>query len=157
FGVRLQTWGRALARLVNRKARGGRRPPRRAPLTLEVLEARVVPTTYTWAQTRAGTFDWDDPANWGGGGFPNGPRGVAVLTARLAGNETVNLNVPVTVGPLTVGSSASPGTFTVAANGGSLTFQDPSGAATLNETNAGGDAVNAPITLNSALTVADTG
>jgi hypothetical protein len=45
FSVRWKTWGRALAALMNRKARWSPRKPRRAPLTLEILEARVVPTT----------------------------------------------------------------------------------------------------------------
>ena len=45
ISVRLKTWGRALAALMNRKAGRGPRKPHRAPLTLETLEARVVPTT----------------------------------------------------------------------------------------------------------------
>jgi sugar lactone lactonase YvrE len=82
---------------------------------------------------------------------------VANLTARLAGNETVNLNVPITVGTLTIGASSNVSTFTVADNGGSLTFADPSGTATLTESLAGGDTINAPLALSSALTIASNG
>src|SRR5262249_39749274 len=88
--------------------------------------------------------------------FPNAPGDVANLTAALAGNQTINLNVPITVGTLTIGSSTSAGAFAVAATGGSLTFQDPSGVATLAETQHGRDAANPPIALNSAWTVNNT-
>jgi sugar lactone lactonase YvrE len=156
FGAQLKTWGGALTARIHRKARRGPRTTRRPPPRLEALEPRLAPATYTWSQTGPGTFNWNDAANWGGAGFPGAAGDVANLTAALTGNETVNLNVPVTLGTLTVGSSAAAGAFAVAANGGSLTFQSASGGVALNEANQGGDALNAPITLKSPLTATNT-
>ena len=120
--------------------------------SLDKLEERIVPATYTWTQTAPGSFDWNNPANWGGGSsYPANPGDVANLTAALAGDETINLNVAVTIGTLTLGSTSSSGAFIIAASGGSLTFQDPSGTADLTETNDGGDTINATVILASNL------
>ncbi|OWK37752.1 beta strand repeat-containing protein [Fimbriiglobus ruber] len=143
----------SLASFVSRATRKRVRQIVRRPLGIEALESRLVPTAYTWSQTAAGTFAWNDAANWGGAGFPNAAGDVANVTSALAGNETINLTVPITVGSLTVGSSAAAGAFTIAAGGGTLTFQDPSGAASLTESADGGDTINAPITVASNLTV----
>jgi hypothetical protein len=56
FGIRLKTWGRVLAALMNPKARRSQRRHHpdvfvRARLTLETLEGRVVPTTALVAAT----------------------------------------------------------------------------------------------------------
>ena len=71
-----------LARRMNQKP---------ARLGVECLEARETPTTYTWTPTAAGTFDWNNAANWGGAGFPNGADDVANINNDIAaGTQIIN-------------------------------------------------------------------
>ncbi len=122
--------------------------------SLETLETRVVPTSYTWIQTGAGTFNWNSAANWSPNtGFPNATGDTANITSALAGNETINLNQAITVGTLNIGAFSGTKTFTVAANGGSLTL---GGSATIGKTGGGSDVISAPITLNAATSINDT-
>ncbi|QEL16368.1 beta strand repeat-containing protein [Limnoglobus roseus] len=129
----------------------------RRPLAVEALEGRDVPATFTWTPTAPGTYSWNDAANWGGAGFPNAIDDVANLTAALVGNQHVNLNVPITVGTLNIGSTTATGAFTVVGSGGSLTFNVATGSAALTDTNSGGDAVLAPITVSDPLTISGNG
>jgi hypothetical protein len=143
------------AKLAALVARTPRRPLRR-PLAVESLEARDVPASYTWTPTAPGAYDWNDAANWSGGPagtFPNAVDDVANLTGALVGNQVVRLNTGITIGTLNLGSTSTAGGFTVLANGGSLTFDVTAGSATLDDTNTGGDAVLAPVTVNDNLTV----
>src|SRR5262245_60481136 len=89
---------------------------RRAGLWLELLENRLAPTTYTWTPTAAGTFDWNNPANWSPNtGFPKAADDVANVTSALAGNQTIKLNVPIQVGTLNIGAPSGTSAFTIAA------------------------------------------
>ena len=111
----------------------------------------VVPTTFNWVQTAPGAYNWNDPANWGGIGFPNYAGDVANLATALTGNETISLNQAITVGTIDMGSTGTSGTFTIVANSGSLTLHASSGSAVLDDQNNGGDSINSPITLASNL------
>jgi autotransporter-associated beta strand protein len=137
------------------KASQRRGKSRRSRLFVEDLESRVVPTSYTWNQTAAGAFDWNNPANWTPNtGFPNAAGDVANINAALAGNETINLNIPITVGTINIGASSGTSTFTVAANGGALTLSDPV-SASIGKTAGGADQISAGLTLSSNLNVAN--
>jgi autotransporter-associated beta strand protein len=126
---------------------------RRCHLQVEVLEQRTVPTTYAWKPTAPGTFDWNSAANWGGAGYPHLADDVANLTSALTGNETVNLNVPITVGTLNIGASSGASSFVVKANGGSLTLQTSSGSAAIAKTSGGTDTVQPSFTMASPLSL----
>lgn len=140
----------------------GQRQSSRKPgrLALECLESRETPATYTWTPTAAGTFDWNNAANWGGAGFPNAADDVVNLNTDIAaGTQIINLNVPIKVGTINIGDSGTgaAGIINVAANGGSLTFDVTSGSATINKTTgSASDAINAPIQLNDPLVVNST-
>src|SRR4051812_12509402 len=122
----------------------GKKPAR---LAVECLEARETPTTYTWTPTAAGTFDWNNAANWGGAGFPNAADDVANINNDIAaGTQIINLNVPIKVGTLNLGDSVvgTAGIINIAANGGSLTLDVGSGSAAINKTTgSASDAINA--------------
>lgn len=118
--------------------------------------ARAV--SYTWTQTAAGTTNWNDATKWGGAGFPNATGDVANAAIDIAGGQTINLNVAITVGSLTYGDSTSnffsqtiaPGTS------GSLIFNNGGSGATLTQASAVNGQpgnITAPITLNDNLTI----
>jgi autotransporter-associated beta strand protein len=114
--------------------------------------------TYSWTQTVAGPFNWDNASaqnNWTSG-FPNAVGDVAIMNVNLTANQTVNLNQAITVGSLTFGDSNNTQTATLATGtAGSLTFDATSGNASLIRT-AGGTAattISAPITLKDNLAV----
>ena len=114
--------------------------------------------TYSWTQTVAGPFNWDNASaqnNWTSG-FPNAVGDVAIMNVNLTANQTVNLNQAITVGSLTFGDSINTQTATLATGtAGSLTFDATSGNASLIRT-AGGTAattISAPITLKDNLAV----
>jgi hypothetical protein len=113
-----------------------------------LLEDRTVPATYQWTGLGT-TTNWDDPENWGGTGFPHLSGDVAQLTSPLSANATVNVEGNFTIGQLLIGDATSNFTYTVSNAGGSLTFADPSGTASISKTNAGGgaDNINAPLIL----------
>ncbi|QEL19196.1 NHL repeat-containing protein [Limnoglobus roseus] len=135
-----------------------RRNAGRTKLSCEPLESRDTPTTFTWAPTEPGNYDWTNKANWGGSGYPNAAGDVANITSTLLGNQVINLNDPITIGSITIGGSSTVGTFTIAGNydggtDGSLTFDVTSGSASLTTTSTGGGAILAPIVLADNLTL----
>jgi autotransporter-associated beta strand protein len=117
-------------------------------------------TNGTWLPTTAGTFAWDDAANWSPGtAFPDGIGAVANLNNNIAGTQIIQLNQAITVGTLNFGDSASAfSPMTLAAGtGGTLTFQVASGNALLARTVTTNpnvtDVISANVILNSPLTV----
>ena len=155
FASSLSTWIGTLTGRANRRARRSR-PAARRPLAVESLEARTVPTVYTWLPTAPGTYAWNDTANWSSatGSFPQQAGDVANITSAAVGNQVINLSTPVAVGALNIGSSgAGAGGFTVIGNGNSLTLQDPSNAPSVSSLAGDGDAILAPVTFLGTLTV----
>jgi autotransporter-associated beta strand protein len=96
---------------------------------------------------------WNVNANWNNGAsFPNGAQAVAFVNSAIAANQTVDLNQAITVGALSTGAAG--GAFTIAPNGGTLTFNNGSGAALLTQLSASrGDTISAPMTVSSSLSV----
>jgi fibronectin-binding autotransporter adhesin len=127
---------------------------KRHPMNVELLEDRVVPTTYSWIPTAAGTFDWNNSANWSvvsgpGTTFPSVQGDVALVQSALAGDETINLNQGIIVGTLDIGASSGTNAFTIAPNGGSLSLSVSSGSANVAKTTGGADQITAPLTFSS--------
>jgi fibronectin-binding autotransporter adhesin len=137
------------------KPRSRRTQMRRSQLFVELLEHRVVPTTYTWTPTAAGAFDWNTAANWTPSGFPNAAGDVANITSALAGDETINLKVPITVGAINIGASSGTHAFTIAAAGGTLTITDPAGPM-INKTAGGADQITADFAMSNDLAISNT-
>lgn len=111
----------------------------------------------TWDNT-LGTQSWDAAANWSPNtAYPNGAGEVADVTANLSADQTINLNTQITVGSLTIGDGVSSFfAYTLAANGGSLVFNNSGSAAILNTTNNNSvqtNVISAPITLANNLSM----
>src|SRR5262249_49201858 len=98
-----------------------RKKPTKLQLALEKLEDRTVPTTYTWAGTAGGSFNWNDPANWSPNtGYPNAVDDVADLNVHLSSNATITVNGNFTLGQIVLGDPSASNTYTLA-NGGAGT------------------------------------
>src|SRR3954454_17721285 len=78
---------------------------------------------YTWNQTAAGTYAWDNAANWtsSGGTFPNAAGDTANLSVALAGNVTVDVGATNgTAAVLTLGGTAGAVTTNVTSSGAGM-------------------------------------
>jgi autotransporter-associated beta strand protein len=129
--------------------------PRRARLTLQALEDRTVPSTFSWRVDADGT--WNNPNNWTlvsgslGSGFPNAVGDAASLVTAITANRTITIptGVTITVGSLLINNSHN---FTVAAAGTGTLVLDNTGTsnATLlvaNSLGNGSPTISAPLTL----------
>src|SRR6266403_1295814 len=93
--------------------------------------------------------NWTDPAS-----IPNGNGAVALITNDIAGSQIINLSGPITIGSLTLGDGNGTHSFTIAANGGALTFQNNGGAASLTQTaTSRGDTLAADTMLADSLAI----
>jgi autotransporter-associated beta strand protein len=120
-------------------------------------------TTHTWLFTAANTYSWNDPNSWvPSEGFPNSAGAIANLNINIVGNQTINLQQPITVGTLNFGDEDGSHTMTIAPGfpGNSLIFDsgNPNAAAKLlmSMGTAAGVAANSlavPILLNSDLLI----
>jgi rhamnogalacturonan endolyase len=109
---------------------------------------------YYWTNTiTAGAQSWNVNANWTNGTvFPNVFQAAAVVNAAIGAGQTIDLNQAITVGSLSLGSAG--GAYTLAGNGGTLTFDNTPGQAALVELAAGsGDTISAPMTVNGGLVI----
>ncbi len=110
-----------------------------------------------WTNTvTSSTQAWNVNANWNNGAaYPNGASAVAVVNSAIGANQTINLNQGIVLGGLFMGSGG--GAFTVAGNGGTLTFNNSPGAAWLTESPAAsGDIISSPVTVNGSLRITNT-
>ena len=96
------------------------------------LGATAQAAVYTWTQT--GTpRNWDNSEgqnNWTSG-FPNAADDIATVNTNITINSTINLNQAITIGTLNIGDSSGNKRFTIAPNGGSLTFDVSTGNAAI--------------------------
>jgi beta-galactosidase len=107
-----------------------------------------------WINTiTAAAQGWNANSNWSNGtGFPNTTLLPANVTANIAANQTVSLNQPITLGALSLGASG--GSYTIAGNGGALTFDNaPDDALLVQVAASKGDTISAAITNNIGLTI----
>jgi len=98
---------------------------------------------------------WNVNANWTNVSvFPNGPGSNVVINSDIAVDQTINLNIPITLGALSVGDPSGSGSYTINPNGGSLTFDNGANPAAITQLAASkGDTISSPITVASNLAV----
>ncbi len=115
----------------------------------------AVATSYHWASASSG--NWSSSANWTFA-VPNSTGGSAVINAATTSQLTITLNVPVTLGTLVLGNSASSTTgYTISGSGtNTLTFNNSGNGATITVTG-GSQQINAPVTLADNLLVTTSG
>ncbi|MBC8095793.1 MAG: autotransporter-associated beta strand repeat-containing protein, partial [Akkermansiaceae bacterium] len=66
---------------------------------------------------------WNVNSNWSNGtAFPNSQDASAVVNSSIPANQTINLNQPITLRSLSVGTAGA--AFNITANGGTLTFDN---------------------------------
>jgi fibronectin-binding autotransporter adhesin len=94
-------------------------------------------------------------ANWTNASvYPNGAGSNAVINADIAVGQTINLNVPIALGALSIGDPSGAGSYTINANGGSLTLDNGANAAAITQLAASkGDTIAAPIAAASNLAI----
>lgn len=98
---------------------------------------------------------WNSNANWSSG-YPNAAQAVALINSAIAANQTINLNQAITVGEMSIGSSGGAGSFTLAANGGSLTFNNAPAPGSLQQlASSKGDTISAGLTIDGNLNVSN--
>lgn len=110
-----------------------------------------------WTNTiTSSAQSWNVDANWiNAAAFANGAQAVAIVDSGISGNQTIDLNQPITVGQLEIGSGG--GIFSIVPNGGTLTFDNDSSPAVLAELPPSlGDSISAPVIVNSTLLVSNT-
>lgn len=120
------------------------------------LSAPPTPVTSYWTnRNTAAAQSWDTDANWTNtAAFPNASTAVAVVNADTAANQTINLNRDILVRSLWLGDANASSTYTIAANGGTLTFDAGTASPSLIQLpTSGGDTLSAPLTLNGTLNV----
>ena len=79
-----------------------------------------------------------------------------MINANITALQTINLNVPITIGTLTVGDPNGSAAYKIAANGGSLTLNNGASGTTVTQlVTSAGDTIAAPITVVTNLTVAN--
>jgi len=120
------------------------------------LTASVQAVTYTWTGPTAGAANWNNPANWGGAGFPNAIDDVADLTMDITGALTINLGQPITIGTLIdADNDAAVGPNPLVITGDSLTFNVSAGNATWTHSPAGDATVDiaAPVLLDDSIDI----
>jgi len=100
---------------------------------------------------------WIVNANWKNSGpYPNTAQSVALINSAIAAGQTIDVNAAITVGELDIGASGGGGAFTLAANGGSLTFQNAPAPGYIEQLSTSkGDTISAPLTITTNLNVSN--
>jgi autotransporter-associated beta strand protein len=108
-----------------------------------------------WTNTITGAPQyWNVAANWTPAAIPNGNGAVAFITNDIVGNQIINVSGPITIGSLTVGDANGTHSFSLAANGSALTFQNNGAAASLTQTaTSRGDTLATDTMLADSLTI----
>ena len=115
----------------------------------------VQPVTAYWTNSiTASAQSWNANANWTNvSSFPNSGGDAVIINAGLSAPQTINLNQAIAVGSMQIGDANGIASYTIAANGGSLTF---GGTGTLILTqlpSSKGDILATPITLAGNLVI----
>ena len=101
--------------------------------------------------------NWSLTANWNnldpGTDYPSGQDAFANLsTINITANRTITLDVPVTLGELSIGDTTGNNSYTI--QGGTLTFDSAGGISTITKTDGGGnDTISSAIVLNNELDI----
>jgi autotransporter-associated beta strand protein len=98
---------------------------------------------------------WNVNSNWSSG-YPNTAQSVAVVNSAIAAAQTIDVNQAITVGELQIGASSGGGSFILAGNGGTLTFQNsPAPGSVLQLASSKGDTISAPLVVTGNLIVSN--
>jgi autotransporter-associated beta strand protein len=114
------------------------------------------PSAAYWTNTVPSTAQsWNDNANWTNSSvFPNSVGVATTINASIAANQTINLNQSITVGSLSIGDANESAAYVIAANGGSLSFNNGAGPAVLAQLSTSkGDTIAAPMSIATNLEV----
>jgi len=113
-----------------------------------------LPGDGSWAATDGGSYSWEDTNNWSSGTTPLGWDAIARLNNTLAGDQTVQIAAPVTLGRLLIGDAGSTHTFTLeAAGAGRLRFGTTNGSAWIAKSSGLNDVLAVPLQLQADLAV----
>ncbi|HZT21837.1 MAG TPA: autotransporter-associated beta strand repeat-containing protein [Verrucomicrobiae bacterium] len=99
---------------------------------------------------------WDTDANWTNvATYPNAVGTIANMTANIPAPQTNNLDQNITIGWLNLGAPNGSAAFTIAPNGGTLTFNNGTNnsAGLVQLSTSAGDTITAPIFFSHNLTV----
>ena len=113
-------------------------------------------TAYWTNRNTSAAQSWNANANWTNvTAYPNATNVVANVTADIAANQTINLSGAISIGWLNLGDANATSAYTLAPNGGSLTFctGTNNGAGLIQLSTSAGDTISAPITISNNLTV----
>jgi autotransporter-associated beta strand protein len=113
----------------------------------------VIPAGATWLPTAAGTYQWNTSSNWSTNPLPNAAGVTLRINNNIAANQTINLTTAATLGNLFLGDSNGTHRFTIAAAGGSLTFDNGAASEGLSKTSGSNDVISAPLALTGELLV----
>lgn len=115
----------------------------------------TLPSDATWIPTAADTaYSWTNTANWAANAIPLGADAIARINNNIAGDQTLNLDMPVTLGRLYLGDANASHGFTIQ-NGlaGALVFQATAGNAGIAKTTGYDDVITADILMQSDFSV----
>lgn len=136
-----------------------------APVAAVAMSAAVASAApYAWVPVATGTYNWNDTTsptnNWGQNAvFPNSAGDAITISNAATGNQTINLNTPITIGTLTFGISNGSGSVTTGytlnnGTSGTLTFNNNGSASQLTTPSTAGDnSINATILLANDLNI----
>jgi alpha-galactosidase len=112
------------------------------------------PAVYWTNAVTTAAQSWNVNANWtNSAAFPNSSNVLAVISGNIAGPQTINLNQPITISSLDIGAANGAGSYTIAANGGSLTFGGNPTLTLTQLSSSPGDILATPIILSNNLLV----
>ena len=123
-------------------------------------EARATPlasvTAYWTNLVTSAPQSWDANANWTNvAAYPNATSVVVNVTANIAAPQTNNVDQNITLGWLNIGDTNGSSVYTLAPNGGTLTFNNGPGnnAGLIELSTSAGDTIAAPVTISNNLIV----
>ena len=113
-------------------------------------------TSYWTNRVTSAAQTWDANANWTNTpAYPNATGIVANVAADIAANQTINVDRAIILGWLNLGDANASSTYTIAPNGGSLTFYNGTNnvAGLVQQSTSAGDTITAPMTISNNLVV----
>ena len=123
----------------------------------EVSATPLAFVTAYWTNLITGAAQsWDANANWTNvAAYPNASGIVVNLTANIAAPQTNNVDQNIALGWLNIGDGNASSAYTIAPNGGTLTFASGTNnsAGMVQLSTSAGDTIAAPITISNNLTV----
>lgn len=125
------------------------------PDSAQISVTPVPAVTAYWTNTvTTMAQNWNNDANWTNTDtFPNLVSDSVIINSSLAAAQTINLNQAITLGALEIGDANGLAGFTLAANGGSLAFNNVSVATLTQQVPSAGDTLATPISLLTDLIV----